>query len=715
MTAPASPLEQLRERLRTTPLPVALLALAAFLAPVVGGHVPLESIPLGGPLLTELFGGGSLPLGTRLLHTTLVAAALAISLYQNRVHQIPKVRLLAAILVLLLSLGVTLAFTDFPYVSAREWLAWFVYAVAFVATVSLVGRGRHRAAVATALALGCAFAAVRGIAEFASIMATEPTYRIFAGWNNPNAAATVFVFGTLLLMGLAAAAQNRRATVLLLTGAALNVAALALTQSRGGFIALAVGLLAFLLLALVNRAPLRRTATALTPVLVGAIIAIGLGAAATAASAGGQAFARVADASMTQEQSVGFRANLWRSAAHLAREFPTGTGVGTFRFYSTKPGLVDQTVYAHQAYLQLASEGGWLALAAFAALGATWLIYVLRGSRAQPQPDLLAKAGIVAAVVGLGAHGIVESNLSYFGAGLAFFILAGLAVQYATDASSPENLPYNTRLGLALALGVVPIIAAALFAAPEANKANFLAALHNQDRQALQNAAPALLAGNYGDPDSLYLWALYAAPDPETSAQTLAKVAERHPTPRVLRAAARAALQIGKTDLALQLNQRVFRLDPNNLRAWALRLQILKDSGRHDEAIQTARQMLQVEATPAFKIRAIPEAVPTETLHARLYLASQTQNPQQKTTLLQEALDGFSRYARITIPQIQRMAKGGVPDFAGESLADAQANMDAARAAAKTLKNLYLSSGDSSSAAKVTETLGLLPSSLSPD
>ncbi|MEZ5163977.1 MAG: hypothetical protein R2688_09585 [Fimbriimonadaceae bacterium] len=45
---------------------------------------------------------------------------------------------------------------------------------------------------------------------------------------------------------------------------------------------------------------------------------------------------------------------------------------------------------------------------------------VLRKSGTQPSDRRLMKAAVVAAVVGLGAHGMIESNLSFLGSGRCF-------------------------------------------------------------------------------------------------------------------------------------------------------------------------------------------------------------------------------------------------------------------------------------------------------
>ncbi|MEZ5163976.1 MAG: O-antigen ligase family protein [Fimbriimonadaceae bacterium] len=319
-----------------------LLAIAAFLLPLIGGHVAAVSVPLTSGILVEIFGGGALPLTARFLIALLIFGGLTLLLMKRRVIQIPNLRLGYLVLGLVIVLGLSILGSSFQFAAFREWQSWVLMVACMFLTVSAVGREKGWNVVAMALVAGVTILSLRGIYEFSSVMRNEPTYRIFAGWSNPNALASVLVAGSLLAMGLTAKAKGID-RILLTTCGAISVVGLVLTQSKGGLLAFGIGLIVLLIqIALTKQ--YKALGWSMMPFLVGLLLAIGLGQVATAQSESGQAFARVANASGSAEQSQGFRKNLWINAAKLGMSNPMGVGVGTYQYSSTKYGLTETTV-----------------------------------------------------------------------------------------------------------------------------------------------------------------------------------------------------------------------------------------------------------------------------------------------------------------------------------------------------------------------------------
>lgn len=687
-----------------------LLAVAAFLAPVIGGHVATDAQPLFDGILGEILGGGALPLTARLLLAIFPLAAFGLAL-KHRVVQIPNLKILGLLTGLLAMLAVTIAITDFRYVAFREWQTWLIYASTFLATITIAGRQKNVRLLLAAIGAGTTIVAFKGIGEYASMMAQEPTYRIFADWNNPNAVASMLVLGTLVLLGLALAEENRNRWVAM-GGVSFCTVALILTQSKGGYLSFAVGLVALLVFQVAFKQA-KKIAVPLIPVAVGVVLALALGQAAQAQSQGGQALARITESGSTVEQSAGFRQNLWKSALDLAQENPMGVGVGTFRYYSARPGLTDQTVFAHQTYLQVLAEGGVLSLLLLLAFAGFWFYLVVRGSRVQPENTLALKAGVLAAVVGFGAHGMVESNLSFFGTGLCFFILLALGLQLATDGTSPEAMPPGVRGSIAAIFCAIPLVAALFSSMAELKKATFRTAMDNREAELMASIAEELPGGTFGDPEGLYLasFAPKYSPNPSSPPNTqpdqlkrmdlLDQVAQKMPTPMFLRAAARQALLLEETDQALAYLEEVKRFDPSNLPAGELRLEILDKANRIEEAKEAARDLIAMEQSVSYQVRAIPEAVPTATFDARIYLASQETDLQTKADLLQEAIDGYLQYREVTVARLQAIKKQlqdanpetTVDDrlavFATENLEEAKEKLGRAREAAKSLSEIY--------------------------
>lgn len=692
-----------------------LLAVAAFLAPVIGGHVSTDARPLFEGLIGEILGGGGLPLTARFLVGALVIAAFGLAL-RNRVVQIPNLRLLALLTALLFVFGATVLITDFRSVAFREWQSWLLYASTFLATITIAGRQKNVRLLLAVIGTAVSIVALKGIGEYVQIMAQEPTYRIFADWNNPNAVASLFILGSLVLLGLAAAEEGRNRLFALL-GASLTVLALILTQSKGGYLAFGVGLVALLAFLFGFKQP-KKLGFALAPVLVGVILAFALGQAAQSQSQGGQALARITDTGSTAEQSAGFRQNLWKTSLQLAQDHPAGTGIGTFRYYSAQPGLTDQTVFAHQTFLQTLAEGGILSLAVFLAFAALWFYLVVRQTQVQPDQTRALKAGVLAAVVGFGAHGMVESNLSFFGTAFLFFILLALGLQLATDATSPESMPSGVRTGVAVVLCFIPFVLLALTASGEIKKATFRTAMERGDAPLLASLAEGLKSPPYNDPEALYLASFSPeyAPNPASPPKDqpnqisrlslLDRAVQGLPSPMFLRAAAAQARLLGDTDRALAYLDQIAVYHPTNLPAGLLKIEILDEARRYLEAQKAAQDLIQAESTVAFQVRAIPEIVPTQTLEARIYLAQTESDPQTLINLLQPTVDSYLDYKAQTYSKLlwmkEQMQKADpstpVEDrqvaYGGERLDDAIQKLLKSQQAAIKLAEAYAQLGD---------------------
>lgn len=677
-----------------------LLILGAFLAPLVGGHVSLEARPIDLGIGGELFGGGALPYLARLLAGAPILCGLFLMAMRNRVVQLPNIRIIGTLTALVFLLGFAILFGSFRFVSVGEWLTWFVFGGALFLTVGTAGRGRGPVAVAGAIGAGAALVALTGVREYLSVMQVEPTHRIFAGWNNPNAVASLFVAGALVNLGVAGRLSGIAKFIPLL-GSGLCLGALILTQSKGGYLAFGVGLLVYFGVVLASGKGKQTLAWAAAAVALG--VALGYGA----TSAAPKALNRIGSGT-SAEQSVGFRQNLWKSAVAIAAKHPIGTGPGTFRFYSAEPGIIESTVFAHQSYLQLAVEGGWLALVLFGCLAAFWMSYAFRGIRKQPEPIVALRAGLLAATMALAAHGLVESNLSFFGSGLTLFILVGLTLQLSTDGTSPEAIPQKLRLAIATLACALPLVGITIYSSTEANKAVLMSALRVGDKAKVVEAAQSIKSNPFGDPEATYLAGFYGSSSLTERADLLRRAALAMPQPRLLRAAARASAEAGNLDDALAMNNRVFNFDPNNLNAHWLKVQLLQQKGDDKGVLDACRDLIKVENQTSFKVRAIPEIVPTETYDARMILASQSQDRSEKTKLLEAALTGYAKFMSVTAPLVKRLTDEYNPEYGGVSRNEVLETKDRAKAALAELRSLYGPSGPPSSGINLTEISGAL-------
>lgn len=666
-----------------------LLAIAAFLAPLIGGHVPLDPAPILEGIFGEIFAGSALVLTSRFVVGLLIFGGLAFVLLRQRVVVVPNFRLSASLVALVTCLGLTALWSRFPAASESAWLLWVLYAAAFGLTVAAVGRKRGVEAVLTLICLSVSLVALKGIAEYAQIFRQEPTYRIFAGWNNPNAVAGMLGLGVPLTIGLALTAKSPSTRFGWLAAASLQCLAVGLTQSKGGYLALAVGLVAMVGFALAWRGG-RSVGWAAAPVLVAVIALFGIQRLAAAPGSGGGALTRIVASGSSAEQSVGFRAALWKGTLLLAKENPQGLGIGTYRYYSAKPGLTEQTALSHQTFLQLAAEGGWASLVLLGLFGGFWFAAVCRGARSLPPERNLLRAATVGAIVAVGAHGFIESNLWFWGLGVTTFVVMGVAVQLSADASAPELFPRGLRLGMAAVAGLAPLAMSAFGVQKEMSKAAVMSAIARQDVVAVQAGLAALPE----DAEGLAMRGTYGPPDDPRAVEWLERSARLAPTTRTLRALARKARQSNPTSpLVVTSLQQALEFDPNNLRTLTELYLSQKDLVLED-AIATARRLVDVEKASSYRLRALPEFIPTETFEARLFLAEHEVDAAAKCDLLRAAVEGYLRYAEITLPQIKRFEDAGMQAPGADTMAEAREKLARAAKAARELNALYSGASD---------------------
>lgn len=691
-------------------LPQVLVLIAVVLATIAGGYPASTAMSLGpgiGPFILNLWTGDSAPLMAHALPIILVCAALGITLWQRRVVQAPSLRFWGCLAAFLGILGASVVLSRFTMVSLQTWLEWLSYGAVTCAVVATMGRDRGPQLLLWTLTAAVGFVAVRGVMEYAG--QSDPTWRIFSGWINPNALAGILLLGLFPALGLVLT-EDRSATKYGAGAFAVMMGmALVLTQSKGGYVAAFVGAVALIGLGSAW-AGVKKVGVAMVPLILVALLAVGLSMRKTPSGGpSGSALARVTQASGTSEQSAGFRVLLWKTAVELIKDRPAGSGIGTFRYDSARPGLVQQTVFAHQSWLQVAAEASPLALGLLVVMLFFWLVEMFRAARSMPPERNLARASIVAAIVAAAAHSFVDSDLYYFGSGFVFFALLGCGLQLAADGSGPELLPKNLRHLAALSCCGLLAVGSIYFGAVDVLKARVRDAFASQDRAGAETTIATLtgLAAQDGE-----VFAMRAAT--RTGAERIADLrlaAKLNPTTSNYRALAQAHLDSKEYASASEAIKSALGIDPNNFGALSLLIENAVAQDQTPAAVEAARRLVSVEETPYFKIRSLPELIPTDTYSARLFLARQATTPQERIEWLQPALDGFVQYANTTVPRVKLMAPEGIP-FAGESLPEARAKLEQGVEVADLLVEAYKAQGKQAEAGKADESKSVLVAAL---
>jgi len=215
----------------------------------------------------------------------------------------------------------------------------------------------------------------------------------------------------------------------------LIVAITALTQSRGAYVALAVGMLVFAIA--VNRCFL----------VLGLAAVLGLVAAVQLAG-----METVGEVLLTIDALGGWavREEIWSRAIYVTQDFPyTGVGLGTFGkvvsilypLFLVGPDV--DVGHAHNLFLQVAVDLGLPGLVAFVgllsgSLMAAWKAYRTYGARKEAGPRGLA-LGLLISLVIVGLHGLTDAVTWGTKPAIIPWLVMGLAVGLYRTSSGDDR------------------------------------------------------------------------------------------------------------------------------------------------------------------------------------------------------------------------------------------------------------------------------------
>jgi len=659
------------------PLPIAI-CVAAVLCVICGAWIPLEAQPVYG-LLDAIMNQPTGALFGHFIIAAVIGGGLLSLTRSRRVLSLPQVVLLVPLAFMMLAIVASFLWTEYRHLTIAGIFEWFAYVMAFILTVGTVGRGQGVRLVLAAITVSISVLAVYGIAEWlASARGGDPSWRIFAHTLNPNVAAGYFGMGAMTGFALFGSIPKAKqpSFVPALGNALIGIAifccliAIFFTGSKGGFLAtLGAGLF---------MAAWRLSINVRTGWPSAAVVVALFGLAYFVSDAtirsyteSGAGKTRLAQAGESQEQSAGFRKLLWQGSVELIKAQPQGYGQGTYRFYSAKPGLTTQTHLSHNSYLQLAVEAGPIALIAFLAFLGMLAFRVFTRTRTQPFETQVMKTGVVAAIATVLLRSVIDSDLHVFGPGILFFILCGLAVQLANDSSAPEFLHPGLRNWVSAAGLLVPL-ALFYFGVVDLRHGLFLTPKEQPTREGTIAELNGLVG--FAPMDSRVAFTAYrygvALGDPQAEqASKLQRALNLGPTPAMLRAMARLAVETpGQGDPNKYLD-RALEYDPNNLAALKLKVE-LNEGSNPTLAGASARRLIAVEETPYFTIRSLPEIIPTETYWARGFLAQRLSGSERRS-MLKPAIEGYRQFAEITVPRVKTFAEQGL-DFGGVTVDQAK-------------------------------------------
>ena len=584
--------------------------------------------------------------------------AFVVAAWRMPVFRLPALPLLIAFLIFWVLLVLSRVGTAFPTTVSMELIRWSVCLSAMLVVTGVTGRGRYALALGGVIALAGSIEALWAVRQYLATFREVPNWRVFGTFFNPDFLAGYLVMVTPLSLAFLARAERTRAV---LTGllAFLCLAAIVLTGSRGGLLALVLAAVAFLLCAWWNRELDRRLLLRCGGVMGGMLLLL-----IVLQMQGGPARVTTA-AGQVEGHSAAFRLHLWQDSVRMAGAKPLqGFGLGAFAWARGPYSSVGFTRLAHNSYLQLAAEAGVPALIALLFVGGMWLVRVGR-REAMPVVDSesflgvgrpLLRAAVIAAVVGAGAHNFIDSDLYLFSLNLTLWSLLGLGLALAVDGTMPVLLPMRSLALGASAMGVLlgAVLVSRAVAGVIAVQAQ--AALQDGDYADARRGFESAL--RWAPNDRRYLVAAgrlaLAAGDEETAGDYFRRVMRSEPSSEAFTAIAMAYQALGEHAKAADIFLLAVRADPYSPEALRGLMRTRRALG-HGDWVAAAERIVGLRTSPHATVRAVPEVVETVYAEADAALGAVARQQGKPTLAIEHyrrAFDDLTRFVRVTYPMV---------------------------------------------------------------
>jgi O-antigen ligase/tetratricopeptide (TPR) repeat protein len=657
---------------KSVSLPAIFFTVGLAMAAWFGGNVVFSAQPLSA---SEFFQSGLLGRSVPAFDHALVAAFLLCGVLfasmRKSVLQIPAASITSLLFLFWLWLALSLVESRFKNDTLLELARYTTYTLTLFGSVIILGREKLSKAALIAILCGATLVALSGVYEFMMSIRTA-NWRIFAGWQNPNAVAGLFAIAIPIGIGLSTVARQSE-RLLYVLGTSLCLVALWLTASKGGLLAATVGIASFILVAGVQRLiTVKQLAPFGSALAVAAVITAGM--TLLSHSVGGQSTAggRLAGSSQESQQSFGFRKQLWQDTIKMVEARPMlGFGLGSYGNEIHNFTETGGSVVAHESYLQMAAEVGIPALILFLAMGVIWLFKVLKRHPGVPEEMSILRLGVVASVIAAGADILVESNMSYFGFSVLLFGLLGIGLNLSADGVMPERAPLMSRILAIGATSVASLYVLVGYAAAHYQTSTGMYALENgladEGIGKMQNAlaiAP-LWSQPYVELSSVYA----ARKEPQKAIASANKAVALEPVSKNLILLAHAYEAANQMEEA-QNSYRAAIDESENTESRREYFEFLVREKRFSAAEVAAKELIDTDTKESQTASALPWIVGTDAVNARIFLANQSEKRDDGTTairMLEAALETLTDYENKTYPELMHMT--GLSEVESDRLA----------------------------------------------
>ena len=534
------------------------------------------------------------------------------------------------------------------------------------------------------LFLALLYESVVGLREYVQNFPGDHSTRIFATFFNPDTTAGFLSMALPLAIALLWLDLPPIGAFVVVLTTVLGAAALALTASKGGWLAFGVGLVALLVLRKLLPTPV--SASARKRLQIGGILMlVGAGACSR------MLFSRIANAGTAEANSTIFRKLVWESSFRMMIHRPiTGFGAGTFGQAYNAFAIAGPTQTAHNSYLQTGAECGILGILLLLAvvLCAVWCgvnrrrvetpdtvqtgqgLSILR----DPAIPRILAAGLVAGLVASGVHNAVDFDWSIAGMWLVFGVVAGAAASTGPQraawnntsgrsaracmvaavfclaagfwmgmTAAADSLADTARLALGMDIGSSGSQPDPQAAADLLSTAIRLDPINGSLYQ-LRGSAEGDLAGSQSDPGLRQSDMAQAVSDLSTAARLMpASAVPLYHLGELQRAAGQLSSAEDSFDAAL-------RRDSHALPAALSLAQVQLATNHPEDARASFQKVAQIETTPFNTVRGVPEAYDLHYIDAWAGLARLDAQSGRWSECITEAthvLDDLAEYAKL--------------------------------------------------------------------
>lgn len=636
---------------------------AVALAIWAGGRISFDFAPVApGAWVYESFWQRMLPGPAYALICAWIAAAALIALFPIRVSILPAPSIAIWLILFWFAVAVSVAETPSLHFSLIELSKWSAAILCFGAVVAVCGRVQGPKELLFTIFIAVVIVALAGIWEYLGNSDADPNYRIFSGWMNPNALASILSLGPAVGLALAASSSSRLPVRLLFVlGIGSVFAALWLTGSKGGVVCCVFSLVMMLAALAVH---LRSGAMQALPRLFTlAVFSLLFCAAILFACKPKDAKqpSRIVAFQSESAQSFAFRKQLWLDTVQMIEAQPlTGHGAGSFPVAFSKFSKTEGSKLAHQGYLQLAAESGLPALIAFLGFAIAWLTHTLRRHASAHNAAAILSAGTIGAVIGGALNAMFESTFSYPGFCIVWFALMAVGLTLSPDGARSDKLPRRARFAALVPIAAVSFVYPLLAAISEVEMSEGLHALSigelNRAKTLFQSAAGATpaLAAPYSRQAEIELLNHNAA----GAIQLQSRAAELMPTSENEIKLAELYEAAGSLGVAQEHFNQACALSPYSPRPLAKLTAFFIRNNMDALAEPTARKLIAMETTQFFTLRALTDFVNTDTVEARLYLAQLAKKNNDRNgqiEMLRGAFKILREYVNVTYRYMKTM------------------------------------------------------------